>query len=119
MTRILVLYCSSWGKIDEMPTAVADGAAVGGARVDVRRVAETAPPDIVKSLHYNVDYKYPSIESTEQLADYDGIIVGTPTPIRFAAARRTGPRRSPTATEAADRAKMSWTAPSTCAEKFR
>jgi NAD(P)H dehydrogenase (quinone) len=79
MTKVLVLYYSSYGHIEQMADAMAEGARAGGAEVDIRRVAETAPPEVVKAAHFKTDTAHPVIESAETLADYDAIIVGAPT----------------------------------------
>ncbi len=79
MTKVLVLYYSSYGHIEQMADAVAEGARAGGAEVDIRRVAETAPDDVVKAAHFKTDTAHPVIEGPDALANYDAIIVGAPT----------------------------------------
>ena len=79
MTKVLVLYYSSYGHIEQMADAIAEGARSGGAEVDIRRVAETAPDAVVKAAHFNTDTSHPVIESPDTLAEYDAIIVGAPT----------------------------------------
>ena len=79
MTKVLVLYSSSYGHIEQMADAVAEGARSGGAEVDIRRVAETAPPEVVKAAHFKADTAHPEIESADALTGYDAIIVGAPT----------------------------------------
>ncbi|CAA2155364.1 NAD(P)H dehydrogenase (quinone) [Methylobacterium brachiatum] len=79
MTKVLVLYYSSYGHIERMADAVAEGAREGGAEVDVRRVAETAPKEIVEAAHFKTDSTHPLIEGPDALAAYDAIIVGAPT----------------------------------------
>lgn len=79
MTKVLVLYYSSYGHIEQMADAMAEGARDGGAEVDIRRVAETAPPEVVKAAHFKTDTAHPVIESVEALTGYDAIIVGAPT----------------------------------------
>ena len=79
MTKVLVLYYSSYGHIEQMADAVAEGARAGGAEVDIRRVAETAPPEVVAAAHFKTDTAHPLIEGPDALADYDAIIVGAPT----------------------------------------
>ncbi|OAN58330.1 NAD(P)H:quinone oxidoreductase [Sphingomonas sp. TDK1] len=79
MTKILVLYYSSYGHIAQMADAVAEGARSAGATVDVRRVAETAPFDVAQAAGFRVDESHPVLDDVNQLAQYDGIIVGTPT----------------------------------------
>jgi NAD(P)H dehydrogenase (quinone) len=79
MTKVLVLYYSSYGHIEQMADAVAEGARVGGAEVDIRRVAETAPQAVIEAAHFKTDTAHPLIESPDAMADYDAIIVGAPT----------------------------------------
>ena len=79
MTKVLVLYYSSYGHIEQMADAVAEGARAAGAEVDIRRVAETAPQAVIEAAHFKTDTKHPVIESADALADYDAIIVGAPT----------------------------------------
>ena len=79
MTKVLVLYYSSYGHLEQMADAVAEGVRAGGAEVDIRRVAETAPPEVVKAAHFKTDTAHPVIKSPDALAGYDAIIVGAPT----------------------------------------
>ncbi|RZM05361.1 MAG: NAD(P)H:quinone oxidoreductase, partial [Sphingomonas sp.] len=79
MTKVLVLYYSSYGHIEQMADAVAEGARAGGAEVDIRRVAETAPKDVVEAAHFKTDTAHPEIEGPDALTQYDAIIVGAPT----------------------------------------
>ena len=79
MTKVLVLYYSSYGHIEQMADAVAEGARAGGAEVDIRRVAETAPAEVVKAAGFKADTLHAESESPDKLADYDAIIVGAPT----------------------------------------
>lgn len=79
MIKVLVLYYSSYGHIERMADAVAEGARAGGAEVDIRRVAETAPPEVVAAAHFKTDTAHPVIEGPDALTRYDAIIVGAPT----------------------------------------
>jgi len=79
MAKVLVLYYSSYGHIEQMADAVAEGARAGGATVDIRRVAETAPDEVVKAAHFKTDTAHPVIEGADALTGYDAIIVGAPT----------------------------------------
>ena len=78
MPKVLVLYYSSYGHIETMANAVAEGARATGATVDVKRVPETAPEDVAKAAHFKLDQAAP-IATIAELADYDAIIVGTGT----------------------------------------
>ena len=78
MPKVLVLYYSTYGHIEKMAEAVAEGARETGAAVDVKRVPETAPPEIAKAAHFKLDQAAP-IAQIGDLAEYDAIIIGTPT----------------------------------------
>jgi NAD(P)H dehydrogenase (quinone) len=78
MTKVLVLYYSSWGHIEKMAYAVAEGARETGANVVVKRVPELVPLEVAKESHYKIDQPAP-VATVEELADYDAIIFGTPT----------------------------------------
>ena len=79
MTKVLVLYYSSYGHLETMADAVAEGARSAGATVDVMRVPETAPQAVVEAAHFKTDAAHPVIERPDVLAEYDAIIVGSPT----------------------------------------
>jgi NAD(P)H dehydrogenase (quinone) len=78
MSKVLVLYYSSYGHVESMANAVAEGARSTGATVDVKRVPETAPLEVAKAAHFKFDQAAP-IATIEELANYDAIIIGTPT----------------------------------------
>jgi NAD(P)H dehydrogenase (quinone) len=78
MTKVLVLYYSSWGHIEQMAYAAAEGAREGGADVVVKRVPELVPAEVAQAAHYKTDQKAP-IATVDELPDYDAIIFGTPT----------------------------------------
>ena len=78
MSKVLVLYYSSYGHIEKMAEAIAAGAREAGAHVDIKRVPETAPVEIAKAAHFKLDQDAP-IAKVEDLADYDAVILGIPT----------------------------------------
>jgi NAD(P)H dehydrogenase (quinone) len=78
MTKVLVLYYSSWGHVEAMAKAVAEGAREAGAEVAIKRVPELAPQAVAEQAHYKLAQDAP-IANVEELADYDAIIFGTPT----------------------------------------
>ena len=78
MAKVLVLYYSSYGHIEQMAHAVAEGAREAGAQVDVKRVPELVPAEVAKASHFKLDQEAP-IATIEQLAEYDAIVVGTGT----------------------------------------
>ena len=79
MTKVLVLYYSSYGHIEAMAEAVAEGArSVAGTTVDIKRVPELVPDEVAAAAHIKVDQAAP-IATPDELANYDAIIFGTPT----------------------------------------
>ena len=78
MAKVLVLYYSSYGHIETMAGAVADGAREAGATVDIKRVPELVTPEVAKASHFKTDQAAPVAEVSD-LADYDAIIFGVPT----------------------------------------
>ncbi len=79
MTKVLVLYYSSYGHIEQLADAVAEGARSAGAEVDIRRVLETAPAEVAKAAHFKTDTAHEEIGDVNILADYDAIVIGAPT----------------------------------------
>jgi NAD(P)H dehydrogenase (quinone) len=77
-TRVLVLYYSSYGHIEAMASAVADGVRQAGATAVVKRVPELVPPEIARKSGYKLDQEAP-LATVAELPDYDAIIIGTPT----------------------------------------
>jgi len=79
MSKILVLYYSTYGHVERMADAIAEGArSVPGAQVDVKRVPELMPPEVAKASGVKLDQAAP-IAQVDDLANYDAIIFGTPT----------------------------------------
>jgi len=78
MAKVLVLYYSSYGHIEKMAVAVAEGARKAGAEVNVKRVPETVPEEVARSAHFKLDQAAP-IATVAELESYDAIIVGTGT----------------------------------------
>lgn len=78
MAKVLVLYYSTYGHVEQMANAVAEGARGAGATVAVKRVPETVPEDIAKNGHFKLDQQAP-IATVDELADYDAIVIGAPT----------------------------------------
>jgi len=75
MAKILVLYYSSWGHMEAMAKAAAEGARAAGADVTIKRAPELVPLEVAQAAHYKLDQEAPIAEPGE-LADYDGIIFG-------------------------------------------
>lgn len=79
MSSILVLYYSSFGHIEAMAHAQAEGAGrVAGTQVIVKRVPETVPAELAKSYGYRLDQPA-AMATPDELGQYDAIIFGTPT----------------------------------------
>ncbi len=78
MAKVLVLYYSTYGHIEAMANAMAEGARAGGATVDIKRVPETVPEEIARTGHFKLDQPAP-IATVADLEHYDAIIVGTGT----------------------------------------
>ena len=79
MPKVLVLYYSSYGHIESMAEAVAEGArSVAGTTVDIKRVPELVPDEVAAAAHIKVNQAAP-IATPDELANYDAIIFGTPT----------------------------------------
>lgn len=78
MAKILVLYYSSWGHMEQMAKAAAEGAKEAGADVTIKRVPELVPEAVAKAAYYKLDQDAPIAEPLE-LEKYDGIIFGIST----------------------------------------
>ena len=79
MTKVLVLYYSSYGHIETMASAIAEGASeVDGVIVDVKRVPELVPEEVARNSHFKMD-QAGDIAVPAELENYDAVIFGTPT----------------------------------------
>jgi NAD(P)H dehydrogenase (quinone) len=78
MTKVLVLYYSSYGHIEKMAEAVAEGVREGGAEAVIKRVPELVPEEVAKASHFKLDQKAP-VATVAELPGYDAIIIGVPT----------------------------------------
>jgi NAD(P)H dehydrogenase (quinone) len=79
MARILVLYHSTYGHVETMAQAIADGArSVEGVLVDIRRVPELVPEEVARNAGYKLDQEAP-IATVDELTNYDAIIIGVGT----------------------------------------
>jgi len=78
MARVLVLYYSSYGHIEQMARAVAEGARSAGAEADVKRVPELVPRAVAEGAGYRLDQEAP-VADIQDLAAYDAIVVGVGT----------------------------------------
>ena len=78
MTKVLVLYYSSYGHIEQMADAIAEGARSAGAEITIKRVPEIVPESVARSSGFKLDQKAP-IATVDELPGYDAVIFGTPT----------------------------------------
>ncbi len=78
MPAILILYYSSYGHIETLAHAVADGAREAGAQVAVKRVPELVPVGVAIESGYKLEQEAP-VATIAELPDYDAIVIGTPT----------------------------------------
>lgn len=78
MTKVLVLYYSSYGHIETMAEAVAEGVRKAGAEAVIKRVPELVPEEIARKSGFKLDQTAP-IATVDELPDYDAIIIGAPT----------------------------------------
>jgi NAD(P)H dehydrogenase (quinone) len=78
MSKVLVLYYSTYGHIEQMAEAVAAGVRETGATADIKRVPETAPEAVAKAAYFKLDQAAP-VATVADLEQYDAIIVGAPT----------------------------------------
>ena len=78
MPKVLVLYYSAYGHIEQMAMAAAEGARAAGAEVDIKRVPETVPEELAKASYMKLDQAAP-VAKIEDLEHYDAIMIGTGT----------------------------------------
>ena len=78
MNRVLVLYYSSYGHIEKMAEAAAEGVREAGAEAFVKRVPELVPEEVARKSGFKLDQKAP-IATVDELPGYDAIIFGVPT----------------------------------------
>lgn len=96
MAKVLVLYYSSWGHMEQMAKKAAEGAREAGADVTIKRVPELVPEEVAKAAYYKLDQEAPIADPLE-LENYDAIIFGASTRYGMMAAQlknfidQTGP----------------------------
>ena len=86
MPKILILFYSRTGNTAALADAVAQGAkSVRFAEVDVRRIDDLAPTSVIesdaewKSSREKLAARYQTFADVNALADYDALILGSPT----------------------------------------
>lgn len=81
--KILVLYYSMTGNVYRMAKLVAEGVRQGGAEAVIKTVPELMPEELIRESELMMAARKEQAEvpisTVEELRDYDGIIVGTPT----------------------------------------
>jgi NAD(P)H dehydrogenase (quinone) len=79
MSKILVLYYSTYGHVETLAGAIAEGASsVQGTEVTVKRVPELMSEEVARQYGAKLDQAAP-VATPAELAEYDAIIFGTPT----------------------------------------
>ncbi|RRU73527.1 NAD(P)H:quinone oxidoreductase [Stutzerimonas xanthomarina] len=78
MTNVLVLYYSSYGHVEALADAVAEGAREAGALADVKRVPELVPQEVAQNAGYKM-VQPADTATVAELPNYDAIVIGTPT----------------------------------------
>lgn len=78
MAKVLVLYYSSYGHIEKMAEAVAEGVRAAGGEATIKRVPELVPEEVARKSGMKLDQPAP-VATVAELPDYDAIIFGTPT----------------------------------------
>ena len=78
MSKLLVLYYPSYGHIERMAEAIAEGVREAGAHADIKRVPEIVPPEVAEKSGFKLNQTAP-IATVDDLAGYDAIVIGTPT----------------------------------------
>ncbi len=78
MPNVLILYYSTYGHIETMAGAAAEGARAAGAQATIKRVPELMPRDVAEKAGAKLEQAAP-IAKPEELALYDAIILGCPT----------------------------------------
>jgi NAD(P)H dehydrogenase (quinone) len=81
--KVLVLFYSTYGHLYRMAQAIADGAKdVEGAEVEIRRVPETLPEEVLQKMgatDAQKGFSHIPIATVEDLVAADAVIFGTPT----------------------------------------
>jgi NAD(P)H dehydrogenase (quinone) len=78
MTKVLVLYYSSYGHVEAMAEAEAEGARACGAEAVIKRVPELVPLDVAQKSGFKFDQPAP-VATIDELPQYDAIVFGSPT----------------------------------------
>lgn len=88
--KLLVLFYSTYGHNFTMAQAAAEAARETGIEVELKRVPETLPPEIIQAMGATDAQKafaHIPVAAPNELADYDGIIFLAPTRFGMMAAQ--------------------------------
>lgn len=81
--KVLIVYYSMYGHVHRMAEAIANGAKeVNGAEVEMRRVPETLPAEVLnkmRALEAQKAFSHIPVCTVDELASAHAIIFGTPT----------------------------------------
>ena len=81
--KVLIVYYSMYGHVHKMAEAVAEGVKeVSGAEVELRRVPETLPKEVLAAMgavEAQKAFAHVPVCTVEELTSADAIIFGTPT----------------------------------------
>jgi NAD(P)H dehydrogenase (quinone) len=81
--KVLVVFYSTYGHIFKMAEAVAEGVKlVNGAEVELRRVPETLPDNVLEQMgaaEAQKAFSHVPVCTVDELASADAVIFGTPT----------------------------------------
>ena len=81
--KALVVFYSTYGHVYKMAQAVAEGVKqVGGAEVELRRVPETLPDEVLEKMgaaEAQKSFSHVPVCTVDELAAADAVIFGTPT----------------------------------------
>jgi multimeric flavodoxin WrbA len=75
MTKIAIIYYSTYGHVATMTESVKKGIEAAGATCDIFQVPETLPKEVLAKMGAPPKKDHPVI-TTDQLVDYDGFIFG-------------------------------------------
>jgi len=79
MTKLAIVYYSTYGHITKLAETIAAGAhKVEGVTVDIYQVPETLPEDVLAKIHAPPKAAHP-VASPQTLEGYDGFLLGIPT----------------------------------------
>ena len=83
MMKVLVVFYSTYGHVYKMAEAIVEGAkTVAGAEVEIRRVPETLPQEVLEKMgavEAQKAFSQIPVCTVDELAQADAIIFGTPT----------------------------------------